>query len=89
MLFPPFRRTWILERHAQESLDAACKENPNIEDQVRGVEWMLARSPERGTQVAPDVYLYVNRKATAFAALITVLYSYNEVEVTVLRLWIR
>ncbi len=89
MLFPPFRRTWILEHHAQESLDAACHENPKVEDEIRGVEWMLVRSPELGTQVAPDVYLYVNRRATLFASLITVLYSYTEAEVTVLRIWIR
>ena len=56
---------------------------------MRGVEWVLVRSPEKGEQVGPDVYVYVNSQATPQASLITVLYAYNDDEVNVLRLWIR
>ena len=48
-----------------------------------------ARSPEKGDQIGPDIYLYVNRKAAINSSLITLLYSYNEAQVEVLRIWIR
>ena len=89
MLFPDNMRSWVLESHAQSEVDAAVSINAKIEMELRGVEWILIRSPEKGSQVAPDVYLYVNRKATSRDALITVLYAYDDHEVTVLCIWIR
>jgi hypothetical protein len=90
MFFPWQRhRTWILEPHAQATVDAAVTEHPRIDEEIRGVEWNLVRSPEKGDQVAPDVYLFINTKRRPNASLITVLYTYNDNEVNVLRIWIR
>jgi hypothetical protein len=90
MLFPRFPiRTWILEAHPQAEVDRAVSEHPRIDVEVRGVEWVLVRSPEKGLQVGPDVYLYVNRQRTPQSSLITVLYAFTENDVTVLRMWIR
>jgi hypothetical protein len=88
MLFPPFRRTWILEEHARKTIDEAVEEHPRIEEEMMGVEWVLAKSPEKGAQVGPDVYLYINARQRPNASLITVLYTYNENVVNVLRVWI-
>ena len=82
-------RSWVLDARAEAELDRAVAEHPRIEEEIRGVEWVLVRSPEKGQQVAPDVYLYVNERVTPNASLITVLYSYDHNHVEVLRLWIR
>ena len=89
MLFPPRRRTWIVEQHAQIVMDAAVEADPQMEDEINGVEWMLIRNPGRGVQVGPDVYLDVNHPVNAQASLITTMYTFNEDEVNVLRIWIR
>lgn len=89
MLFPPHHRTWILDPRAEVEIDRAIAENPQVEKQVAGVEWVLVRSPERGNQIAPDAYLYTNSPATQRASLITVLYKYNDSEVEVMSIWIR
>jgi hypothetical protein len=89
MLFPPHNRTWILDPHAQTTVDEAVSEHPRIEEEMRGVEWVLIRSPEKGDQVGPDVYLYINIRRRRNASLITVLYTYDEDEVNVLRVWIK
>jgi len=89
MLFPPHRRTWIVESHAQAVIDASVAVNPQMEDEINGVEWMLIRNPGRGVQIAPDVYLDVNNPVSPNASLITTMYTYNEDEVNVLRIWIR
>jgi hypothetical protein len=89
MLFPPHRRTWILDEHAQKAIDEAIAEHARIEEEILGVEWVLVRSPEEGDQVGPDVYLYINTRRRPNASLVTVLYTYNENEVNVLRVWIK
>jgi hypothetical protein len=82
-------RTFVPSPEATAEIDRNAEEFPRIYEEMMGVEWVLCRKPEVGTQVAPDVYLYVNKKATANAALISVLYSYDENTVDVLRIWIR
>ena len=82
-------RSFILSNEAAAELDKAAAEVHRVEEEMRGVEWVLIRAPHLGSQVGPDVYLYVNRKASSTASLITVLYSYDEDKVEVLRLWIR
>lgn len=89
MLFPSFYRTFVLSEQAREEVDRALAANPHVGEELRGVEWILVRSPEKGDQVAPDVYLYVNRRAITGAALFTVLYEYDDDQVDVLRMWIR
>ena len=87
--FETYRQVrWATE--TEDEIDRAknCGHS-RIEDELQGVEWVLARSPEKGDQVGPDVYLYVNRRAVTTASLITLLYSYNDVQVEVLRIWIR
>jgi hypothetical protein len=70
-------------------VDRAVAEDAHVDEELRGVEWILVRSPEIGEQIAPDVYLYVNRKAIPRASLFTVMYSFNDKQVEVIRIWIR
>lgn len=89
MFFPSFYRTFVLSEQARQEVDRAVAASPHIEEELRGVEWILVRSPEKGDQVAPDVYLYVNRKAITGSSLFTILYIYDDVQIEVLRMWIR
>jgi hypothetical protein len=82
-------RSWVLSHEAAAEVDRAVAEMHRIEEQLMGVEWFLVRNPGAGDQVTPDSYVFVNRRAASNAALITVLYEFDENEVKVMRLWIR
>ncbi|MCY4184097.1 MAG: hypothetical protein OXC82_13590 [Rhodobacteraceae bacterium] len=42
-------REIVLEERAHEFIDQASAQNNRFEDQWRGVEWLLARTPEKGS----------------------------------------
>lgn len=81
-------RTVVLDHGAQEVVDREQADRPRFEDQWRGVEWKLARSPQGGVPrfgSEPTRFLvYVFPKnAIAKTCELWVLYSYNDTEVQV------
>lgn len=52
-------RTIVLDHEAQKIVDQEQATETRFEDQWRGVEWRLARSPQVGKRVlsAPETYL--------------------------------
>ena len=89
---PPSRstyRTIVLEEVAEEFVNEQNQvKNSRFEDQWRGVEWILARSPEEGETCGPEnpgkflVYVFTENQY-AETRSVSVLYSYDENQVTI------
>lgn len=89
-MFPWFSyREFILSSEASAEVDRMAASDARVHDEMMGVEWTLVRKPEVGSQIAPDVYLFINHRPTATAHLITVMYTYDDDKIEVMRLWIR
>jgi hypothetical protein len=82
-------RDFRLSEEATAEIDRAASLDNRVHEEVQGVEWTLIRKPEVGSQIAPDIYLFVNAKASSNAHMITVMYGYDDDRVDVIRIWIR
>ena len=85
--WPQFR-TVVLDHRAQDFVDREQRQSPKFENQWRGVEWLLARTPEAGAPrvpASPMSYLVYVIPANPLAGTreLWVLYSYNQEEVQV------
>jgi len=85
----PTMRTIIEEEHVSSKLDKHAAQYPRVNDVWRGVEWLLARKPERGVFLdefeGEDLYLFKSSIiSTPNIPVITVLYKFNANEVTIL-----
>ena len=83
-------RTIVLDDKARHFVDQAEKEHARFEDQWRGAEWLLARSPEKGIsrdQHYPMEYLVyvIPENSWAKTRELWILYSYDEDRVIIHR----
>ena len=81
-------RDVALEPQAQTFVDGAVSDGARFEDQWRGVEWLLARTPEKGTPRYPHeptkflIYVFPANQWAKTREL-WVLYSYDDDRVTI------
>lgn len=74
-------RTIVLDQLAQSFVDTHTTANASMEARWRGVEWLLARTPEVGTprdKTAPKNFLIVVFDVTPLFLKLGVLYSYDD-----------
>ena len=83
-------RDVALDPQAQRFVDEATAQTPRFDDHWRGIEWRLARSPEKGTPRYHHeatkylVHVFPQNKVAETREL-WVLYSYDDVRVTIHR----
>lgn len=71
------------------TIDLAAEKEPNVEDTMRGIEWVLARAPQRGKQIGTSAYyLYRSEKLAMNRPSMTVLYTFDDEQVTLSDVWI-
>ena len=89
MPWHPLMRTVRLEGAASDFIDSCVSANPRFEDHWQGLEWILARTPDKPglARVASDPMRYRLLVSKGISQIglrdIFVLYSFNEDEVTV------
>ena len=86
--FWPQYRTVVLSHRAQEFVDREEKQAPRFDDHWRGVEWLLARTPEAGvprkrTSHQNHLVYVIPANQLAGTLEICVLYSYDQDEVQI------
>ncbi len=81
-------RDVALDQQAQDFVDGVSAEAKRFEDQWRGVEWLLARTPENGTPRFPNdatkylIYVFPGNPWAETRDL-WVLYSYDDDRVVI------
>lgn len=80
-------RTVRLEDRVAKVVDIATQQYPRFNDAFEGLEWLLARSPDRGAHSIKDgvkwhVYQQ-NSDPLAKTPIIQVLYQFNDQEVQI------
>lgn len=77
----------MLDPQAEAAVEAAAASSARFEDAFMGLEWLLARSPNRGRRGRIDganVRIYVQRgDRTAGTPEIWVVYTYNDDQVVI------
>lgn len=81
-------RTVVLEKRTQEFVDEVHLLAPRFDDQWRGVEWLLARTPQVGTPRLTDkqeeyLICVFPRNNLAGTNELWVLYSYDKDQVVI------
>jgi hypothetical protein len=74
-------RTVIEEHEPQRLRDEITRQFPRTEDAWLGLEWLIARRPDSGTEIGlgPNVRLHKQQEvAIAGVPMITVLYKYDD-----------
>lgn len=82
-------RTVILEKAAEESSDEAEREFPRFREAWEGLEWLLARSPDRGAMYVgadKETRHYVQASGATEVPFIWVVYTFDDDEVAILDL---
>lgn len=82
-------RTVVLEPAAEASSDEAKRQFRRFEDAWEGVEWLLARSPDRGAMYLgadKETRHYVQSSGATDVPFIWVVYTFDDDEVVVLDL---
>ena len=84
----PVYRTVVLDPSAQTFVDDKSEHVDRFEEQWRGIEWLISRTPEvgrpRSMHVPTDfVLLVVARNEIAGTNDVWLLYSYSDAEVTI------
>lgn len=84
-------RTVILEKPAEEALDAGIAQFPGLDEVYQALEWRICRDPEAGRLIKvglASAYVIRSKEWIKTPSLV-LMYRYTEVSVTILRARVR
>jgi hypothetical protein len=85
-----FVRQFVYSEAAQIEIDTARRKLANVDDLLMAVEWVIGRNPHRGHDLGDGKrFVYRTRKVSSLYPIATILYSFDENEVSVEHIWIR